>query len=475
MNNFTYYLKIDTYIQKEFIIKLKNIPYNYICTINLDLLIETSISTYNETHKCYMNPSLDRINNITYSNLYQNIKVNNYRGNIKFEFTMEYPPQENDVIFYYEKYIFKCEKIRSKNQVICSVPLTLFPAYKNISLYSYLSCFNLINVGWFQIVDDDVLNIYDLINYHFNKISEMYDPSEKITEYNEKMINYYYYFSCFSYCDAKTINNKECCPDILKTWELIYSKEYEFDVSIEDFIINLFSIIDSKIQYKSETSLSSDLEALKKFIEKIDIMPEAFTYVDIAFSLASTILYQYNFAILKSSKYKKIVVSFPGITTFLQIIDEIINSGMFEILPFDSLEYFSVLEMFYKTFDRIQEDLFENLKALPEINQQEYQVIFTGHSLGGAVATISSFYYLKKYNFISENILITFGQPRVGSEKFAKYLTNNLKQIYRIARPSDIETLFPLVNMNEFFKMLKYLKAFKGISELIINFYSGDM
>ena len=59
----------------------------------------------------------------------------------------------------------------------------------------------------------------------------------------------------------------------------------------------------------------------------------------------------------------------------------------------------------------------------------DYQIIFVGHSLGGAIATISSFYYIKKYKFSAENILITFGQPRVGSETFAKELTNDLKQI----------------------------------------------
>jgi hypothetical protein len=35
--------------------------------------------------------------------------------------------------------------------------------------------------------------------------------------------------------------------------------------------------------------------------------------------------------------------------------------------------------MFYKTFDRIQEDLFNILISLPEINNNEYQILFIGH------------------------------------------------------------------------------------------------
>ena len=94
---------------------------------------------------------------------------------------------------------------------------------------------------------------------------------------------------------------------------------------------------------------------------------------------------------------------------YFQILDELIHSGMIGIDTKIENEYFSVMEMFYKTFERIKEDLFNNLLALPEINDTEYQVFFIGHSLGGAIATISSFYYITEYNFPSENILITFG------------------------------------------------------------------
>ena len=110
-----------------------------------------------------------------------------------------------------------------------------------------------------------------------------------------------------------------------------------------------------------------------------------------------------------------------------QIIGEIIHSRLIELPSDIEKEYFSIMDSFSSTFNRIKDDLFNNLMAIPEINNEEYQVIFIGHSLGGAIATISSFYFLTNYNFNSENILITFGHPKVGSEHFARYLTSNLK------------------------------------------------
>ena len=116
--------------------------------------------------------------------------------------------------------------------------------------------------------------------------------------------------------------------------------------------------------------------------------------------------------------------------------------------------------MFYETFELIKEDLINNLLSLPEFKNKELQTIFTGHSLGGALATISSFYCIEKHLIESEPILLTFGQPRVGNQQFAEYVTKNIKQIYRIARLKDLVTLIPLTfyhfdQMNEMSKSLE--------------------
>ena len=43
------------------------------------------------------------------------------------------------------------------------------------------------------------------------------------------------------------------------------------------------------------------------------------------------IAYLYNFVILKNDEYKKIVVAFPGSSTYLQILDELYSEKQIEI------------------------------------------------------------------------------------------------------------------------------------------------
>ena len=479
LNNFTYFLKIDKSFKDSFSIKVKSHKYDYICDININIIIETNISTYKESHKCLKNKSYGKINNITYSNLFNYFNINN-KSFVQFEFMMENEPKENELIFYFNNYTINC--LNNSTTIICNPPLSIFPRLKIIHLYSYLSCYNLIDVGWFEINDENISSIYSLINYNFDEISEIYDPSTKITEYNPAMINYYYWFSCFSYCDDYNIGQKSCCNNIMNEWEIVFHKEYSFDQNLIDFIIDLvLEVVGSKntfddLEYddyvadiigQSSENIGKIYRTSKNAINSNSILIPIAGYL-------STFLYQYNFVILKNDEYKKIVVAFPGITYYFQIIEELIHSGMVK-LPFKSgNKVFNVLEMYYNIFTIIEKDLFDNLASLPEINKKNYQVIFTGHSLGGAIATISSFYYIKKYNFTAENILITFGQPKVGSEVFAKELTSNLKQIYRIARPNDIGTQFPLKGIDLLFKYFKTLKLFKDLAEFIVTIGTGN-
>ena len=182
---------------------------------------------------------------------------------------------------------------------------------------------------------------------------------------------------------------------------------------------------------------------------------EIFKIIDIK-KVIYQFLYQYNFVILKNDEYKKIVVAFPGTSTILELIDEFFFQGKAELDLEVEGKYIDIMENYLDIFNLIKEDLFNNLESITGINDPDYQVIFIGHSIGGAIATISSFYYIKKYNFNAQNILITFGQPKVGNENFAKELTSLMDgRIYRIARPDDIATLFPMTGVDFFFKWLK--------------------
>lgn len=74
-----------------------------------------------------------------------------------------------------------------------------------------------------------------------------------------------------------------------------------------------------------------------------------------------------------------------------------------------------------------------------------YQVVTTGHSLGGAIATLaaadmrSSGYAVKLY---------TFGAPRVSSSELANYITSQSGGNYRVTHYNDPVPNIPPIIMN---------------------------
>ena len=112
------------------------------------------------------------------------------------------------------------------------------------------------------------------------------------------------------------------------------------------------------------------------------------------------IFYLYNFVILKNDQYKKIVISFPGLSTYYQLIDEIYYEEMLDLPIKDEKQHYYVMTYYFNIFSEIEENLFSALEPL--VNDEDYQVIFTGHSLGGAIATLASFYYIKKINLLQK-------------------------------------------------------------------------
>ena len=83
--------------------------------------------------------------------------------------------------------------------------------------------------------------------------------------------------------------------------------------------------------------------------------------------------------------------------------------------------------------------LYEQIKSF--ISSSE-KIEVSGHSLGGAIATMISAFIKTEFNtkFVS---LITFGCIRTGDAKFADYIDKNINEKYRIIVHSDPIPEFP--------------------------------
>ncbi|MFH4976946.1 hypothetical protein AB6A40_003655 [Gnathostoma spinigerum] len=76
----------------------------------------------------------------------------------------------------------------------------------------------------------------------------------------------------------------------------------------------------------------------------------------------------------------------------------------------------------------------------------DHSIVFTGHSLGGAIASVASIKYAWTRfgnSTLSDIILITFGQPRVGNMDFAVAHDRLIPHSFRIVHRYDLVAHLP--------------------------------
>ena len=399
---------------------------------------------------CLFDKNINEINNIIYNEL-KDKSFEIYSTEFNFSIIFENEVKEKDLIFYFLNKRINCKKDKiNKNKIFCKGFLPKLPPntfYKHYDIYSKLSCKNMIKVGSIKIRDKYLKQIYDINNLNdiTNNINKDYDPTESIKNFSVNMISYYYWFSGFSYCEDRSLGYKMCCQEeILNDWEILEHKEYK--ISFIEIMLKHF------LAYK----IGGVFDKIKAFL--VSFNP-----------------YIYNFIILKSKKYKKFIFGFPGTTGTKQLLFEFLGYSFHE---FNSKEpNIKVEKFFYETFKLIYKDLFSN-KIIKELKvNSDYQVIFTGHSLGGSIATLASYYYAK--NKLSENepVLITFGQPRVGNENFAKDYMKLMPLVFRVARKGDIVTIIPPARQlkdHKFFSIFSIFDEFrKNLSNEVKKFLNN--
>lgn len=94
---------------------------------------------------------------------------------------------------------------------------------------------------------------------------------------------------------------------------------------------------------------------------------------------------------------------------------------------------------FYKQFQSVHIKI---TKTLLKLTENASRVIFSGHSLGGALAQIAAAYY----GDILEDVFITcytFGSPRVGNKYFVKWFSSRVDENVRVINENDPVPMVP--------------------------------
>ncbi|XP_046857413.1 lipase-like isoform X2 [Xenia sp. Carnegie-2017] len=95
---------------------------------------------------------------------------------------------------------------------------------------------------------------------------------------------------------------------------------------------------------------------------------------------------------------------------------------------------------FFQYYNLLETQMFEKVKALSDKHPGS-KIIVTGHSLGGAIATLAAVDLVNAKHTVD---LITFGSPRVGNKEFAQYIDTTVKGLdLRVTYKGDPVTDLP--------------------------------
>ena len=123
---------------------------------------------------------------------------------------------------------------------------------------------------------------------------------------------------------------------------------------------------------------------------------------------------------LKYNNENYTVIVFPGSVGLMDWID---NLKFKKIYPFN--DKIGIHQGFYYQYGKIKNEVWKEV-----LRREGLNIIFTGHSLGGAIATIYSALNFSKFCY-------TFGSPRVGNKAFVKFFERRKHESYRFINSED--------------------------------------
>ncbi|KAF9034808.1 Alpha/Beta hydrolase protein [Panaeolus papilionaceus] len=152
--------------------------------------------------------------------------------------------------------------------------------------------------------------------------------------------------------------------------------------------------------------------------------------------------------IARDDSKKEIVISFRGSTSVADFItDANILFSQFVSPGVSAPTGVRVHRGFLKAWNSVAPFVIKTVQAQLK-GKKGYSIVTTGHSLGGALSSISAM--ALRENFANVPVrMYTYGQPRTGNQDYATYINSNFGsgKAFRVTHTTDPVVQIPLKNM----------------------------
>ncbi|CAH0474748.1 unnamed protein product [Peronospora belbahrii] len=139
-----------------------------------------------------------------------------------------------------------------------------------------------------------------------------------------------------------------------------------------------------------------------------------------------------------SELHDALIVAFRGSMDVTNWLD---NLTFLKARAYPKFPSVMVHEGFYWAYRSVAPQVVSTLHKLRK-KYPNASVMVTGHSLGGAVASICAF-ELEHIEKMPVKVLYTFGSPRVGNTNFSARLRNASMKVYRVTHFNDVVPHLP--------------------------------
>jgi hypothetical protein len=139
-----------------------------------------------------------------------------------------------------------------------------------------------------------------------------------------------------------------------------------------------------------------------------------------------------------NDRLKTIIISYKGTKSFTEVLR---NSKFWSVSPsWKTPPGVKIHSGFIQMYSSLRSSMTAPVLKLAR-KYPDYQIVFLGHSLGGALALIAATDFFENYGFEDRIFVYTFGKPRVGNREWAKYV-NGMPFIDRVFRITTFGDLF---------------------------------